>query len=362
MNSNSPNHTFTTAQAVLRLVVATTAVALVGCTDPATEAPLPPLGAAVSETSVSGISSGAYMAGQYQLAHAADVVGAAIIAGGPWGCAESAFSGLFPGLSGGLLNVNKAINGCMLNQMSAFGVPNSAQLADKARSAARSGKIGPIEAVASDKIYLFTGTEDRTVKPPVVHSAKRFYENLGVPPSNILFEETLPAGHAFITDDQGASCGKTGEPYVNDCDYDQAGALLKHIYGPLNPRAATPTGTLVAFDQRPYTEKLGSHGLSGTGLIYIPKSCKTTKGCRIHIAFHGCAQNRATVGDIFADESGFARWADTNNMIVLYPQTATLPRNPQACWDWWGYTGDDFLSRDAKQLVAVKRMVTQLSQ
>lgn len=329
------------------------AVVLTACTEPETEKPLPPLGATINATSVSGISSGAYMAGQFQLAHGDRVIGAAIIAGGPWGCAESAF--------GGLMNINKAVNGCMLNLMSALGVPNVPALAEKARRASASGTISTLPDITADKIYLFTGTEDRLVKPPIVVSAKSFYEGLGVPSANILLETKLPAGHAFITDNEGASCSITGEPYVNDCDYDQAGILLKHIYGPLKPRAEKLSGQLIAFDQRPYTEKLGSHGLSGTGLVYIPKSCEGNKGCRVHIAFHGCGQNRAAVGDVFASGSGFARWADTNDMIVLFPQTAKILSNPQACWDWWGYTGDNFLSRDAKQITAVNRMLDALA-
>ena len=40
------------------------------------------------ETSVSGLSSGAYMAGQFHVAFSASLKGAAIIAGGPYGCAQ----------------------------------------------------------------------------------------------------------------------------------------------------------------------------------------------------------------------------------------------------------------------------------
>ena len=50
---------------------------------------LPALGASIVATSVSGLSSGAYMAGQIQLAHAKDIVGAGLVAGGPFACAES---------------------------------------------------------------------------------------------------------------------------------------------------------------------------------------------------------------------------------------------------------------------------------
>ncbi|MEQ1577114.1 MAG: poly(3-hydroxybutyrate) depolymerase [Hyphomicrobium sp.] len=334
---------------------------LAGCEDKtAGDNPLPKLGADISQTSVSGISSGAYMAGQFELAHAKIVSGAAIIAGGPWGCAESAFAGMMPGFGAEMMNINKAVNGCMSNKMAALGVPNPAVLAEKAKRRAADGELDPTSDAASDRVYLFSGQQDRTVVPAIVQSARAFYAALGVPDANIQFEQSYPAGHAFVTDDSGLSCEKTGEPYVVDCDYDQAGALLKHIYGKLNARAEPAEGSIAEFDQRPYTEKLGSHGLSGTGLVYIPKSCVDEKGCRVHIAFHGCAQNRMTVGEDFAHESGLTRWAGTNRLIILFPQTATLPSNPQGCWDWWGYTGGNFLTRDAKQIVAVKRMLDRL--
>lgn len=38
-------------------------------------------------TSVSGLSSGAYFAVQYEIAHSATIAGAAIFAGGPYFCA-----------------------------------------------------------------------------------------------------------------------------------------------------------------------------------------------------------------------------------------------------------------------------------
>ena len=52
----------------------------------------PPLGAFnadLSQSSVSGLSSGAFMTVQLHLAHSATFVGAGIIAGGPFRCAES---------------------------------------------------------------------------------------------------------------------------------------------------------------------------------------------------------------------------------------------------------------------------------
>ncbi|MCX7219229.1 MAG: depolymerase, partial [Burkholderiales bacterium] len=48
---------------------------------------LPAFGASGKATSVSGLSSGAFMAVQYQVAFSSSVVGAGVVAGGPYYCA-----------------------------------------------------------------------------------------------------------------------------------------------------------------------------------------------------------------------------------------------------------------------------------
>jgi poly(3-hydroxybutyrate) depolymerase len=322
---------------------------------------LPSLGATLDQTSVSGISSGAYMAGQFELAHSREVVGAGIVAGGPYGCSESLYADVIPGPGMALLNLTKAVNGCMLNALKAFGVPNPQRLAQRAIKLAADGRIDAVDNVKGDRIYLFTGKDDQTVVPAIVEDARRFYEVIGVPETQIQFVSDMPAGHGFVTEDKGRACDYTGKPYILDCDYDQAGAILKQIYGSLKPRADQPSGTFMLFDQRPFTKDLSNHGLSDLGIAYIPKACSENRGCKVHIAFHGCGQNRTFVGDTFAHDAGFARWADTNEIIVLFPQTATTPLNPQGCWDWWGYTGADYLTRNGAQIVAVRRMLEHLA-
>jgi len=308
------------------------------------------------------------MAGQFELANGDIVVGAAIIAGGPYGCAESAFADFLPGPGSAILNATKAVNGCMLDAMRMWGVPNPGFLAERAKELAAAGKIAPVSTITSDRVYLFTGREDRTVVPAIVQDAAAFYQALGVPQSNIRFVANFGAGHAFVTETEGAACDVTGKPYIVDCDYDQAGDLLSFIYGPLTPHSAAPTGTFLTFDQRPFTHDLPNHGMSTTGVVYVPTACQGgaepaegTQRCRVHVAYHGCGQNFTLVGDAFIRRTGYAQWADTNRIIVLFPQTTTSALNPQGCWDWWGYTGRDYLTRSAPQIVAVRRMLERLS-
>ncbi len=345
---------------VIAPVLGLMALLLGSCSEPAVE-PLPQLGASRSQTSVSGISSGAYMAGQFQMAHARDVVGAAIIAGGPYGCAESAFTSFVTDRTATMLNASKAVSGCMLNAMILMGVPNPPALAERARLLARSGAIDPIDHVIQDRVYVFSGTNDRTVVPGIVASAVDYYRALGLSSEHIKFVSDIAAGHAFVTESAGGSCEVSAKPYVVDCDYDQAGDLLQHIHGPLERPATALSGAYLVFDQRPFTRDLDGAGLAPEGALYVPRACRSEQ-CRVHITFHGCAQSREAVGNAFIEGSGLARWADTNRIIVLFPQIGTGTKgNPQGCWDWWGYTGRAFLTTDAPQIKAVRRMLDQLS-
>jgi len=98
--------------------------------------------------------------------------------------------------------------------------------------------------------------------------------------------------------------------------------------------------------------------------VYIPKACASAGGCRIHVALHGCRQSAESVGDAFYRYAGYNRWAETNRIVVLYPQaraTWGLPLNPYGCWDWWGYTGSGYLTKAAPQIAALRAMVDRVA-
>ena len=320
--------------------------------------PLPPLGTALSETSVSGLSSGAYMAGQLQIAHAEDIVGAGIVAGGPFACAESANSRLFPFWPTAVIqNAAKALNSCMDTTM---GVPNPEDLVERAKELAADGDIAPLSALANHTVYLYSGNDDQTVTRPVVEAAKQFYDMAGVALGNVTLVKGA-GGHAFITEEGGAACGLSEGPYVSDCNYDQARAILGWIYGPLEPASAVPQGEFLVFDQEVFSEPGDS--FADEGVVYIPSTCRSEPGCRVHVALHGCRQSRESVGDTFIKDTGFAEIADTNRLVILFPQARAISGiNPEGCWDWWGYTGLDYLGKDAPQIAAIWAMVERLAE
>jgi len=317
---------------------------------------LPKLGADLAQTSVSGLSSGAYMAGQIQVAHAKEIIGAGIVAGGPYGCAESEASRAFPFWPTAVAqNAAQALYRCM---QTLWGEPEPAELAKRARELAEDGAIDPLEDLESDNVYLYSGKRDQTVALAVVKAAKRFYEEVGVESGNMTLIEG-DGGHAFITEEGGAACGLSEAPYLSNCGYDQAKAILGWIYGPLAEEAPEPEGNFIVFDQSAFSSYAAA--MAEEGALYVPKTCAAAPGCRVHVALHGCGQSREQAGDAFIKGAGFAEVADTNRIVVLFPQAKRSAINPDGCWDWWGYTGLDFLGKEAPQIAAIWAMVERLS-
>jgi hypothetical protein len=250
----------------------------------------------------------------------------------------------------------------MSDKLRSQGIPDVAALTDLTEDLAKDGSIDPLTGLANDRVYLFSGEKDRIVARSVVEAAQRFYKEVGIPAGNIALVTRPDAGHTFLTVDTGNTCETSASPFVSDCDYDQAGAILKWIYGELKPSGDAENGKYVVFDQSPFASGIG-HGLGSEGVVYIPETCAKQGGCRLHIALHGCEQNRDKVGITFIEGSGFARWAAANRLVVLFPQVSANPLlNPKGCWDWWGYTGEDYLTKDAPQIAAIWKMVGRLAE
>jgi len=308
---------------------------------------LPGLSVDPAGVTVSGVSSGGYMAVQMHVAHSSRVKGAGVLAGGPYYCAQ-----------GGLWT---AYYNCM-TPSAWTPLPSVDVLKSHADLFAGNGRIDATSHLAAARVWLFSGTRDHTVDPAVVEALGRFYALYKAP---LVIVKDKPAGHAMVTEDSGSDCGVTRAPYINDCDYDAAGELLKHLLGNLSPPAAKLAGHIVSFDQKEFADgDARAISMADTGYAYVPAACTGAK-CRLHVAFHGCRQSAQAVGERFIREAGYNRWADTNRLIVLYPQTIArywLLWNPRGCWDWWGYTDQNYATKTGPQLAAVWRMIERLAE
>ncbi len=329
--------------------------------------------AAIGESSVSGISSGGFMAVQFGAAWSSIIKGVGVVAGGPFYCAQATRSDFWNGYAAPIL---RATGPCMNGP-----APDVQLFIDKADEKAASGEIDATSNLSHQKIYIFHGFNDSVVAQSVTDATAQFYRHyLGQEGAgNLFYQTTLGAGHAQVLPYDKRlgglnACDLNQSPYINECGYDQAGVILQHIYGALNPpNYGKLTGTLKSFSQGKYTgsDEPASLSMGDTGYVFVPKECEPGQGaaCRVHIALHGCTQDVGNIGKLYIDDSGYNAWADTNRIIVLYPQTVSRPllglppQNPQACWDWWSYiTHDDtYVTKSGKQIKAFKAMLDALT-
>ena len=316
--------------------------------------PLPRLGADTAEVTVSGISSGGYMAVQFQVAYSQMVRGAGVLAGGPYYCAEG--------------SVSRALGNCM-EPSGKEAPPAPKETLKTITQLAEAGKIDPVKFLHDDRVWLLSGGKDKTVAPVVMDSLAAFYREI-LPEDAIRYVKVLEAGHAMlsVSDAKANACDTSAPPFINRCqDIDAAGQLLTHLLGPLKPATNAADGEIIAFDQRPYINGSAiDASMAEEGYAFIPKACHSGS-CKVHVAFHGCRQNAGEVGRRFIDGAGYNGWAASNRIIVLYPQTTAraglafgsmkMILNPKGCWDWWGYTGSDYHTRNGVQVRAVRAMI-----
>lgn len=332
------------------------AAAGAGTPEPPAVSPLPALAARADGVTVSGISSGGFMAVQFAVAHSALVRGVGAIAAGPYYCA-----GLDP---------RRVTSVCLKD-----GRPDWRDSVAAVDFAASVGSIDAPSNLQSQRAWVLAEGADPVVGPAVVRSTWAFLAHYS---GELAHLETLPgAGHSMPTLGQGGRCGLTQPPYVNDCAYDAAGRMLDYLYGNAAPEAEAESGNdahLLRFDQSEFSPAwrrlFGRTSLAATGLLFVPDRCRRG-GCRLHVAFHGCRQGVSQAGDAFARESGYNEWARRHATLVLYPQVDPIGApwyapwatvNPEGCWDWWGYSGADYAVRSAPQIEAVEGMIHRLMQ
>jgi poly(3-hydroxybutyrate) depolymerase len=309
---------------------------------------MPALGADAGAVTVSGISSGGAMAVQAHVAWSATFRGAAVFAGAAYDCAQG--------------NVALAIGRCQ-EAATAAEIP-VADLVATTRARAAQGLIDDTTHLATSQVYLFSGTLDQTVRQPGMDAARDYYLNF-MPPANVTYVNTVAAGHGWISPLGQVMCPLQSSPYVNDCGIDPQQVFLSQFHGPLQPRrVGALSGTLQAVDQAEFLDDHDPalHSMDANAWLYVPQACQRGTPCRLRVAFHGCNQSFSKIGDQFMRQANLNEWADTNRIVVLYPQAiATPPTNGLGCWDWWGYDSADYGTQRGPQLLAVKRMVDRLT-
>lgn len=316
-------------------------------------AQLPTLNVDTRQTTVSGLSSGGFMANQLGYAYPSTFSGIGVFAGGPAQCSgHGNYAACMYGhtISVSMLSTLQAD----LNNWS--GTP----INDKVR-------------VPNQKIYLFVGSSDVNVSPHRMTTAAMQHSRSSDPAVHLEHVWRNSTAQVFPTDFDSAdnnACGSSAPPYISNCSYDGAKAALSRFYGALEPRNDTPAAAnYIEFDQSAFTSNAG---MAPTGWVYVPTSCAAGGRCKVHVALHGCQQSVAAIGDKFVKDTGYTRWADTNRIVVLFPQTAGeqarrigaasgTQADANGCWDRAGDDRSLSAQRAGRQQLAIKAMVDHLS-
>jgi len=295
-----------------------------------------------TQTTVSGLSSGACMSTQFHVSHSSEIMGVAVIAGCPYYCANTLTS---------------------LAILCMDGVVNVPELISATSYAEASLSIDSTRNMKDALVWLYSGTQDTVVNTKAVEAVETYYQHYVDSPNQISSTLDIPSVHGWVTVGQGLACSNFSSPFVNNCTFSASEELLKFFYGDLNHVEQSNDDNLFAFDQGLYTPGFtpASVSMDETGFVYVPTSCQNGEKCKLHICFHGCEQGYQFVQNTFIETNQLNMWAESNNIIVLYPQAvSTAGINPYGCWDWWGYTGLDYATKLGSQIKAVYKMMGTL--
>ena len=327
---------------VFRCAALATAAALatLGLAAPAGASPsaLPRLD--ITGVYVTGVSSGGFMATQLMVAYSATFDGAGVIAAGPYDCGQ-----------GNVIEFATCDIGASLPV-----------LEQEAVIWARERRIDPVPDLAGKPIYVYHGTLDPVVNALVSGAGVDFYQHFS---ASVEYHSGDPAAHGWPTPAGVVPCSLTSPPFLINCGDDPEGEMLRHWLGRTSPaNSGPPEGTLSSFDQDPYAPGGNAPALSmdRDGLLYTPPSCVSGAPCKLVVALHGCLGGKYLLGDEFPRLANLDSYADTNHLVLLYPQAiaSVFPVNPQGCWDWWGYDGPNFAVKSAPQMVTIMNMVRAL--
>jgi hypothetical protein len=177
-----------------------------------------------AQISVSGISSGGFMAHQFHVAHSENIMGVGIVAGGPYYCAggtifnavqkcskffklecDKLWSKFYPTLCNKTDETPKSPEDAKKVAEASF---------YQAKDQEAAGNISKLAGLKDDKVYLFSAEGDKLVPHGVMDAVNHFYADwAGIARVNIDYNRTFPARHTMVRDNFNKPAGGV----VGDC-------------------------------------------------------------------------------------------------------------------------------------------------
>jgi hypothetical protein len=167
-----------------------------------------------------------------------------------------------------------------------------------------------------------------------------------------MFEGSLPLGHELPTNSSNPS-------------YDGPEKCLGHLYGELKPpsKEYTPKN-LLPLPQSDFISP--DFGWAEFGLVYIPEDCDLGfLICKLHVILHDCGTREEPLlppaGDMTSAEKEFARYAETNNIILMMPRLEAGGSDhkdiERGCWDVFGQFGKDYAHQSSPHLGPIMELI-----
>ena len=304
---------------------------------------------------VSGQSAGGSMAIQHLVAYSHSVDGAAIVAGSPYGC------GAVP-----------------LDQWICFTGPFGTLDEDRAlryiRERRESGLIdAPVWLrLRRTPLLLFSGSKDHVVWQDVMRATARQLEALAAP-GQVASVFNTSASHVWSIDHGDCSCGdcalELGDGVccdVNNCLYDLSGDMLSRFYGPALRQRSTPLPRLHWVAQWPFVPAHAARlptpaRMLEWAIVYVSSGCEREPSrCRLHVNYHGCTANDWKQRREWVRHIDLNEYAESNDLVVVYPQAAGNNATGTGCWDWFDAGDADFDTRRGSQLSTVTALIADI--
>jgi poly(3-hydroxybutyrate) depolymerase len=353
---------------------------------------------AAAGITVSGISSGAAFAAQVAVAFSGTVRGAAIFAGKPWMCERVANAAWEPGVSESTCNVRPDLINLSALESAAAAAEQNGDI-DPLSQMQQAGGRYYVYRGSSDPIYRevdgvsalnytasffarYAGTtavkrEIDTVNSghcvptvdygvsPCSATGSPYLNHCGIdgmgdalrwmlPDRDLVRDPSAVDTHRLVWFDQRPFFwGATG---AGDMGPSPGLADAGAIYVPaacagntaLGRSDDTGSGGSGSSNNKKLTivgnTSTGSTGSNGNSESMETGNSRDTTStnvgantlCDLHVSFHGCGMDNATIGDVYVMHAGLLEWAEKSRVVVLFPQTggatmlANAPQNATA--------------------------------
>ena len=311
---------------------------------------------------VSGQSAGASAALQHAFAFSSIISGLTIATGSPYGCGVQQLHGVT----------------CY------FGPVDAGDMLRYARRRFEQGLIDDPRHLKDMPVLLFSGSSDYVVLTRMLRYVTEQLSAFKVRPPVQVFNTS--ASHVWSVDHGSCGCGAcwlqnlTGMDTVdccnvNNCDYDLSGDMMRTFFGERNvkPRAQQRKRGIHWIEQWNYLPPTAGPPNRSTMLrwapVYVPRACEgRVAECAIHVNYHGCTKNPPDSSDsgwhrrlVWVRSIDINSYAESNRIVVLYPQAAGSDSSGEGCFNWASYEDDPlFDTRYGVQLNTVMAMLADL--